>query len=91
MGDESLTEAKRFLIEALRIPDLEASDLEDDLALFGEGLGLDSIDALALVVALRKKFGIDIKDAEEGRVHFQSVRTLAALIGNHDNGGAKSD
>jgi acyl carrier protein len=91
LPDPRLLEAKQFLIEALRIPELQPSDLADDLSLFGDGLGLDSIDALALVVALRKKYGIDVKDAEAGRVHFQNVRTLADLIASGKDGESRVD
>ena len=62
--DERLLEAKRFLIEALNIPDLTAEEIEDDEPLFGETLGLDSIDALSLVVAIKKDYGIQFPDAE---------------------------
>jgi acyl carrier protein len=82
LSDLKLTETKTFLIETLRIPDMEPEDLEDDLPLFGDGLELDSIDALSLVVAIKKKYGIEIPDADAGREHFQSVRTLAELLTN---------
>ena len=75
-----LEETKAFLIESLRIPDMEPADLEDDLPLFGDGLELDSIDALSLVVAIKRKYGIEIPDAEAGREHFVSVRTLNKLL-----------
>jgi len=79
-SNAGLEETKAFLIEALRIPDMEPEDLEDDLTLFGDGLELDSIDALSLVVAIKKKYGIEIPDADAGREHFQSVRTLDMLL-----------
>jgi len=57
-----------------------SEQIEDEAPLFGAGLGLDSIDALELVVMLEKNYGIVIKDIEEGRPAFRSVRTLADFI-----------
>ena len=76
----SLTELKAKIIESLKLQDITADQIGDDDPLFGNGLGLDSIDALELVVMLEKNYGIVIKDIEEGRPAFQSVRTLADFI-----------
>ena len=76
----SLTELKSKIIESLKLQDITPERIGDDEPLFGEGLGLDSIDALELVVMLEKNYGIVIKDIEEGRPAFQSVRTLAGFI-----------
>ena len=73
-------ETKQFLIEALRIPDMGPEDFGDDEPLFGDGLGLDSIDALTLVVAIDKKYGIRVPDAAVSRKHFESVETLATYL-----------
>ncbi|MFP8966875.1 phosphopantetheine-binding protein [Pokkaliibacter sp. CJK22405] len=74
-------EVKQMIIEALDLEDISASDIEDDAPLFVEGLGLDSIDALEIGLALQKRYGIKLKaDSEETRQHFASVNTLAALI-----------
>jgi acyl carrier protein len=74
-------EVKQVLIEALQLEDLTPSDIDTDAPLFGDGLGLDSIDALELGVALQKRYGITLSaDSAETRSHFKSVRTLAALI-----------
>jgi acyl carrier protein len=62
------------------LQDVTAEQIEDEAPLFGTGLGLDSIDALELVVMLEKHYGIVIKDIEEGRPAFRSVRTLADFI-----------
>jgi acyl carrier protein len=75
-----LAELKTKIIESLKLQDITPDQIDDDAPLFGAGLGLDSIDALELVVMLEKNYGIVIKDIEEGRPAFQSVRTLAAFI-----------
>jgi acyl carrier protein len=78
---ESLaTELKARIIESLRLEDITPEQIDDDAPLFGEGLGLDSIDALELVAMLENHYGIVIKDLEEGRPAFQSVRVLANFI-----------
>lgn len=71
---------RSLLIEKLRLEDVRPEDIGDDTPLFGEGLGLDSIDALELVVALEKEFGIKIEDEDVGVKVFQNVGTLAAFI-----------
>lgn len=76
----SPNELKTQIIESLKLQDITPEQIEDDAPLFGGGLGLDSIDALELVVMLEKNYGIVIKDIEEGRPAFKSVRTLAAFI-----------
>ena len=78
---ESLAnELKVRIIESLRLEDITPEQIDDDAPLFGEGLGLDSIDALELVAMLENSYGIVIKDLEEGRPAFQSVRVLATFI-----------
>ncbi len=76
----STTELKSKIIESLKLQDVSPDKIGDDDPLFGEGLGLDSIDALELVVMLEKNYGIVIKDIEEGRPAFRSVRALAEFI-----------
>lgn len=75
-------ELKRMIVSALKLEDLSPEDIGSDEPLFGmDGLGLDSIDALELGVALRKTFGIKIETvSDEVKKHFYSVATLAAFI-----------
>lgn len=76
----STYELKAKIIESLKLQDLSPEKIEDDAPLFGTGLELDSIDALELVVMLEKDYGIVIKDIEQGRPAFRSVRALAEFI-----------
>jgi len=71
---------REVIIKTLRLETVKPEDIQDDTPLFGEGLGLDSIDALELVVALEKEFGIKITDDEVGPQVFQNIGTLAAFI-----------
>ncbi|WP_422417961.1 phosphopantetheine-binding protein [Pseudomonas sp. GZD-222] len=72
---------KLLIIEALGLEDISAHDIDDDQPLFGEGLGLDSVDALELGLAIQKKYGIKIDaDAKDTRNHFTSVTSLAAFV-----------
>lgn len=76
-------EVKQLIIDVLQLEDVSAADIEIDAPLFVEGLGLDSIDALELGVALQKRYGIVLSaDSEDTRRHFASVRALTALIEN---------
>ncbi|WP_175652729.1 phosphopantetheine-binding protein [Pseudomonas sp. Marseille-P9899] len=72
---------KLLIIEALGLEDISADDIGDDQTLFGEGLGLDSVDALELGLAIQKRYGIKIDaDAKDTRNHFTSVASLAAFV-----------
>ena len=71
---------KEMIIEELQIEDLTPEEIEDDAPLFGDGLGLDSLDAVELVVQLQVYFGVEIKNIEEGRPALQSINTLAAFV-----------
>ncbi|QRM88867.1 acyl carrier protein [Lacinutrix sp. WUR7] len=73
-------ELKENLIEQLNLEDMTIADIADDDMLFGDGLGLDSIDALELIVMLDKSYGIKLTDPKEGRSIFESINTMAAYI-----------
>lgn len=74
-------EIKQLIIDSLNLEDLALDDIKSEEPLFGEGLGLDSIDALELGVALKKKFNITIDSHQEDiKKHFYSVRTIADFI-----------
>jgi acyl carrier protein len=74
-------DVKKLIIESLQLEDLTPADIDTDAPLFGEGLGLDSIDALELGVAIRKKYHVEFSaEAEDTKRHFASVRALMALI-----------
>ena len=74
-------EVKELIIDVLQLEDIAPADIDSGAPLFVEGLGLDSIDALELGVALQKRYGITLSaESEDTRKHFASVSALAALI-----------
>ena len=81
--DELIEELKASIIEALNLEDLTPADIDADAPLFGAGLGLDSIDALELIVLMERNYGIRLKDAAAGRQVFQSVRVMAEYVMAH--------
>ena len=78
--DELLLELKKEIISVLNLEGVTPDDIADDGDLFGEGLGLDSIDALELIVLLEKNYGIKLKDPAQGTEIFKSVRTMAEFV-----------
>ncbi|MDR0387426.1 MAG: phosphopantetheine-binding protein [Treponema sp.] len=85
--DELKLEIKKLIIGALELEDMEPERIIDSEPLFGSGLGLDSIDALELGIALKKKFGVKFPaEHEDNKRHFASVDALAAYIVS-ENGG----
>lgn len=77
-------ELKELIIEALMLEDMNADDIDVEAPLFVEGLGLDSIDALELAMAIDKRFGVRIKADDEQNQHiFSNVRSLAEYVGQH--------
>src|SRR4030066_2566138 len=77
VNSELIEKIKQLIITRLKLVDMTPEMIENNAPLFGEGLGLDSIDALELVLGLEKEFGVIIPDAEVGKKVFQSVRTMA--------------
>ena len=74
-------EVKHLIIDVLQLEDITPEDIDSDAALFVDGLGLDSIDALEIGVALQKRYGITLSaESQETRRHFASVRALASMI-----------
>lgn len=80
---ELKNELKVKIIEILNLEDISITEIDDNDALFGDGLGLDSIDALELIVMLDKDFGIQLNDPKEGKEIFKSISVLAAYIDEH--------
>ncbi|HNX06232.1 MAG TPA: phosphopantetheine-binding protein [Bacteroidales bacterium] len=81
MQEQELIEKLRLeIIQQLNLEDLNPEDIDPDAALFGEGLGLDSIDALELIVLLEKNYGLKIEDPKDGKKIFASIRTMAKYI-----------
>ena len=81
--DELIDKLKQEVIQQLNLEDISAEDIDPDAPLFGEGLGLDSIDALELIVLLEKNYGIKIEDPKDGKKIFFSIRTMAEYITAH--------
>ena len=82
--DNLILELKNKIIEVLNLEDVNIEDINENDQLFGSaGLGLDSIDALELIVLLDKTYGIRLSDPKEGREIFQSVKTMAEYISKH--------
>ncbi|MFN2047019.1 phosphopantetheine-binding protein [Pantoea agglomerans] len=76
-----INDIKQMIIDTLNLEDLSPDDIETDAALFGDGLGLDSIDALELGLAVKNRYGVALSaESETLRAHFFSVATLAAFV-----------
>ena len=78
---------KEILVKDMNLEELTPGDIDENAPLFGEGLGLDSLDAVELVVVVQKRFGIDIQNMNEAKTAFQSVRSLASYIEGRLSGG----
>lgn len=81
--EELVLELKKAIIEALNLEEVKPEDIDDNAPLFGEGLGLDSIDALELIVLMEKCYGIKLKDPATGRKIFRSINIMAEYIAKH--------
>lgn len=80
MEEKLILEIKEKLIESLKLTDMTPEDIDTDAPLFGEGLGLDSIDALEFMLLLEKNYGIRLKSPAEGKEIFKSVKTIADYV-----------
>ena len=78
-----MTDLKTKIIEALNLKHLKPEDIGDEQPLFVDGLGLDSIDALELIVLMQEHYNIKIADPEQGPKIFKSVKTMAEYITSH--------
>lgn len=78
--NELINTLKEQIIEALNLEEMTTEEIENDAPLFGDGLGLDSIDALELIVLLEKHYGIKLASPAEGKSIFKSVTTIAEYV-----------
>jgi acyl carrier protein len=83
--EELILELKEKIIEALNLEEMTPEDIDADSPLFGDGdgLGLDSIDALELIVLMEKNYGIKLANPAEGKAIFKSIRTIAEYVNEH--------
>ena len=79
--EELILELKQQIIESLNLEDMTPDEIDTDAPLFGDdGLGLDSIDALELIVLMEKRYGIKLANPAEGKAIFKSVKTIAEYV-----------
>lgn len=78
--NELIDQLKSQIIEALNLEDMTAQDIDAEAPLFGDGLGLDSIDALELIVLLEREYGIKLTNPAEGKQIFKSIATIAEFV-----------
>jgi acyl carrier protein len=81
--EDLILELKKEIIEVLNLEEITPEDIDSNAPLFGEGLGLDSIDALELIVLLEKNYGIKLENAAQGKEIFKSVSVMAEYIKNN--------
>jgi acyl carrier protein len=80
---------KQMVIEELYLENVTPDGIDDAAPLFGEGLGLDSLDALQLAVALEERFAVRVEDEAQGRAAFASINALAAFVESRTESGAE--
>ena len=85
MMENLKTDLKKMLVKDLKLQEINPEEISDDDPLFEQGLGLDSLDAVELVVLINKHYDIQIQDMEEGRVAFASINALANYISKQRN------
>jgi acyl carrier protein len=78
--DQLKQQIKEMIVQDLNLPDVKPEDINDKAPMFEEGLGLDSLDAVELVVLLQKRFGVQIADMDEGKEAFASIDALASFV-----------
>ena len=78
--DTLVNKLKEEIIEVLNLEDMQPSDIDENAPLFGDGLGLDSIDALELIVLMEKNYGIKLQDPNQGKEIFRSIKVMAEYI-----------
>lgn len=78
--EELIEKLKQQIIQELNLEEITPADIDTDAPLFGDGLGLDSIDALEIILILERNYGIKIQNPSEGKDIFYSIRTLASFI-----------
>lgn len=78
-----ITELKEEIIKTLNLEEVKPEDIDENAPLFGEGLGLDSIDALELIVLMEKNYGIKLQDPNQGKEIFKSIVTMADYVKEH--------
>lgn len=81
--DNLIDQLKNQIIEVLNLEDMSAQDINAEAPLFGEGLGLDSIDALELIVLLEREYGIKLANPAEGKEIFKSIASIADYVSKH--------
>jgi acyl carrier protein len=86
-ANEIRTSLKELMIKELNLAGKKPEDIQDAAPLFGEGLGLDSLDALQLAMCVEERFGVRVPDGPEARTIFASVNALADHIAKHREGG----
>ena len=83
--EEIKQKLKLEIIEALNLQDMQPSDIQDEAPLFGEGLGLDSIDSLELIVLLERNYGIKLDDPKKSREILSTINSMASYISEHSS------
>lgn len=81
--EDLILELKEEIIKTLNLEEVRPEDIEENAPLFGEGLGLDSIDALELIVLMEKNYGIKLQDPNQGKEIFKSIATMAEYVKEH--------
>jgi len=81
--EELILKLKEEIIEALNLEEVKPEEIDENAPLFGEGLGLDSIDALELIVLMEKNYGIKLTDAAQSREIFRSIKVMSEYIAEH--------